>query len=111
MEALFSYKLVERFSISKASRWINQLEMLKAFHLKPFEERTLFRVLKVVGENREEILYDMQENLFNHFDFEHTDINLDWTSLVLYGDKCRLGKYGYSRDHRPDKRQLTLGLA
>jgi transposase len=29
----------------------------------------------------------------------------------LYGDKCSLGKYGYSRDHRPDKRQITLGLA
>ena len=111
VEALVSYKLAENFSISKASLWINQSEMLEAFHLKPFEERTLFRVLEVMGENREEILYDVQGCLFNHFDFEHTDINLDWTSLVLYGDKCKLGKYGYSRDHRPDKRQLTVGLA
>jgi len=71
----------------------------------------MFRVLEVLGENREEILYDLQECLFHHFDFEHTDINLDWTSAVLYGNKCKLGKYGYSRDHRPDKKQITLGLA
>ena len=49
--------------------------------------------------------------MFDKYDFEHTDINLDWTSLILYGDKCKLGKYGYSRDHRPDKKQIVLGLA
>jgi len=85
--------------------------MLEAFGLKPFEERTLFRVLETLGDNREEIVHDLQHCLFNTFSFEHTDVNLDWTSLVLYGDKCKLGKYGYSRDHRPDKKQVTLGLA
>jgi transposase len=111
VEAMVSYKLADNFSISKASLWVNQPEMLETFSLKPFEERTLFRVLETVGENREEIIHDLQACLFAKFDFEHTDINLDWTSLVLYGDKCKLGKYGYSRDHRPDKKQITLGLA
>jgi transposase len=36
---------------------------------------------------------------------------MDWTSIVLHGDKSSLGKYGYSRDHRPDKKQVTLGIA
>ena len=36
---------------------------------------------------------------------------MDWTSIVLYGEKCFLGKYGYSRDHRPDKKQITLGVS
>jgi len=111
VEALVSYKLAENFSISKASLWVNQPEMLETFRLKPFEERTLFRVLEILGENREEIIHDIQGCLFNRFQFEHTDVNLDWTSLVLHGNKCKLGKFGYSRDHRPDKRQLTLGLA
>jgi transposase len=43
--------------------------------------------------------------------FGHTDINLDWTSLILYGDKSKLGNYGYSRDHRPDKKQITIGIS
>jgi len=111
IEALVSYKLAENFSISKASKWINQQEMLEAFNLKPFEERTLFRALETVGENRDEILYDIQASLFRKFDFEHTTLNLDWTSLVLHGKKCKLGKFGFSRAHRPDKKQLTLGLA
>ncbi len=59
----------------------------------------------------EEIIADIQDRLFQIYNFEHTDINLDWTSLVLYGDKSKLGKYGYSRDHRPDKKQITVGIS
>jgi len=109
--ALVSYKLTDNFSISKASEWINRGEVLELFELKGFEERTLFRVLETIGENREEIIANIQDCLFEKFDFEHTNINLDWTSLILYGDKSILGKYGYSRDHRPDKKQITVGIS
>jgi len=111
MQSLVSYKLTENQSISKASDWINRKEVLDEFDLKPFEERTLFRALETVGANREQILFDIQDILFSKYDFPHTNTNMDWTSFVLYGDKCPLGKYGYSRDHRPDKKQITVGLA
>ncbi len=110
IKALLSYKLTENFSISKASEWINRNEVLETFDLEKFEERTLFRALENIGKNREEIIANIQDCLFQTYDFEHTDINLDWTSLVLFGDKCKLGKYGYSRDHRPDKKQITIGV-
>ncbi|MBP2144567.1 transposase [Methanofollis sp. W23] len=35
---------------------------------------------------------------------------MDWTSIVLHGTEAHLGKYGYSRDHRPDKKQITVGV-
>ncbi len=109
--ALVSYKLTDNFSISKASKWIIREEVLELFELDEFQERTLFRVLETIGENREEIIADIQDCLFQEFDFEHTNINLDWTSLILYGNKSILGKYGYSRDHRPDKKQITVGIS
>ena len=111
LEALLSYKLTENQSITRAADWINREEVLDAFSLDFFEQRTLYRVLEIIGENREEIMADIQDVLFEVYDFEHTNINMDWTSLVLYGDKCSLGKYGYSRDHRPDKKQITMGLS
>src|SRR3989338_1385055 len=111
IQSLTSYKLTDNFSISRGSDWINKKEILNMFQLKEFEERTLFRVLEIIGKNREEIIADMQDKIFERYDFPHTDANLDWTSLVLYGEKSSLGKYGYSRDHRPDKKQITLGLA
>lgn len=111
IQSLLSYKLTENLSISKASDWINRGEVLEIFDLESFEERTLFRTLETIGKNREEIISDIQDRLFQTYNFEHTDINLDWTSLVLYGDKSKLGKYGYSREHRPDKKQITVGIS
>ncbi len=111
LEALLSYKLTENQSITRASDWINREEVLNTFELDSFEQRTLYRVLEIIGINREEIMADIQDVLFEVYDFEHTNINMDWTSFVLYGNKCPLGKYGYSRDHRPDKKQITVGIS
>ena len=111
VEALVSYKLTENQSVTRAGIWTNRDEVLNTFDLNPFEQRTLYRTLEIIGENREEILADIQDILFDLYDFEHTDINMDWTSFVLYGNKCPIAKYGYSRDHRPDKKQIMFGLA
>ena len=58
--------------------------MLELFDLDTFSERTLYRVLETIGANREEIISDIQDNLFERYDFEHANINMDWTSLVLH---------------------------
>lgn len=111
IQLLISYKLTENLSISKANKWINRKPILDMFKLRPFHEKTLFRTLEMIGNNMEEIIFEIQETLMNKYDFEHTDINMDWSSLILYGDKSKLGKYGYSRDHRPDKKQITFGIS
>jgi len=111
IEALLSYKLTENLSISKASDWINREGVLEEFDLKAFEQRTLFRVLEIIGDNYEEIILDLQDKLISNYEFEHTNINMDWSSLILWGTKAPLGAYGYSRDHRPDKKQIMFGIA
>ena len=111
LKALFSYKLNENFSIKRAHEWINHAEVLEIFDLEPFGERTLYRILETIGAHKDEIISDLQDTLFERYDFEHTDINMDWTSIVLHGNEANLGKYGYSRDHRPDKKQITLGVS
>ena len=111
IEAMITYRLTENQSISRASDWINRQEVLKLFELSAFEERTLFRVLEIAGDNYEEILHLLQTTIFQLYNFPHTDINMDWTSFVLWGTKAELGKYGYSRAHRPDKKQITIGIS
>jgi transposase len=89
IQALLSYRLTENLSISKASGWINRGEVLETFNMEKFEEWTLFRTLETIGKNREEIISDIKDRLFQTYNFKHTDLNLDWTSLVLYGDKSK----------------------
>jgi len=111
IEALLTYRLTENESICRGSDWINRPHVLQEFDLRKFEERTLFRALEIAGENHEEIIFLLQKNLFSQYEFPHTDINMDWTSFVLWGTKAELGRYGYSRDHRPDKKQITVGIS
>lgn len=110
IQALVTYRLTENLSISCASDWINRPKVLNEFKLDSFDEKTLFRALALLGENKEHIILDIQTAIFNRYNFEHTNTNMDWTSFVLYGEKCPLGKYGYSRDHRPDKKQIAVGV-
>ena len=110
VEAVISYRLTENLSLSRASDWINRDEVLLEFGLDKFEQRTLFRAIETIGENYQAVILDIQDILFKKYDFNHTDVNMDWSSLILWGDKSALGKYGYSRDHRPDKKQITFGV-
>ena len=85
LKALISYKLTDNFSIKRSHEWITRPEVLAEFALPEFSERTLYRALEVIGANKEEIIFDIQDMLFARYDFEHTDINMDWTSIVLHG--------------------------
>lgn len=111
IQALISYRLTENHSITRAADWINRKEVLETFNIDSFEQRTLYRVFEIIGENYEEIMLGIQDSIFRIYDFPHTNANFDWTSIVLYGNKCPIGKRGYSRDHRPDKKQITVGLS
>ena len=110
VEALISYKLSENLSLTRGSDWINRIDVLEEFGLSSFGQKTLYRAIEIIGENYQEIILDLQDILFAQYDFNHTDVNIDWSSVILWGDKASLGKYGYSRDHRPDKKQVTFGI-
>ncbi len=111
IQAVISYKLTENMSLSRASDWINRIDVLEEFGLKQFEQRTLFRAIETIGENYQTIILDIQDILFSKYDFSHTDVNMDWSSLIIWGDKSAIAKYGYSRDYRPDKKQVTFGVS
>ena len=110
IKALAAYKLSDNFSIKRAHSWLMQPETREYYNLPSFTGKTLYRLLEMLGQNSAFIISGLQERIFSRCQFEHTDVNLDWTSLVLHGSASPLGKYGYSRDHRPDKLQITLGI-
>ncbi len=110
VEALISYKLSENLSLTRGSDWINRPEVLEEYKIGSFEQKTLYRAIEIIGENYQEVILDLQDILFSQYDFNHTDVNMDWSSLILWGVKAKLAKYGYSREHRPDKKQITFGI-
>ena len=56
-----------------------------------------------------EVLTHLRRSLFSMYDLEHTDVNIDTTSVAVYGKGTGLYDFGYSRDRRSDLRQVNFG--
>lgn len=108
---LVSHKLHFSKSINDASEWLNQPHISNEFNLSENVPKTYYRVLETIGRHDKSILTLLQNRIRELYPLENTDLNMDWSSLVLHGDKASLGEYGFSRDHRPDKKQLTFGVS
>lgn len=68
--------------------------------------RSLDYLAKVKGQIERALFYQ----LCDLFSLKLNLVFYDITSSYFEGNKCRLAKFGYSRDRRPDKRQILLGL-
>ncbi|MFH1641586.1 MAG: IS1634 family transposase [Nanoarchaeota archaeon] len=109
-KGMITFKFEHNLSIHKCGEWINQPHILNQFQLKLFHEKALYRTLETLGQNEELVITGIQDKLFSKYKFKHTDSNLDWSSLVLHGKASPLGRFGFSSDHRPDKRQIAFGI-
>jgi transposase len=109
---LVSYKMTEDLSVSRCHQWMttNPL-LLEHLHLSVFGDDTLYRCLEKIGENRQTILRHILQILKEHHDVGLDMVFMDWTSSHFEAKPTDLIKYGYSRDHRPDLPQITIGLA
>lgn len=74
-------------------------------------KRNLFRAIEKLGSRKAKKLFESIVDSFEKkigVDFSQT--NVDFSSSFFVGNNCKLAKHGYSRDHRPDKPQIKLGL-
>jgi len=111
VRGMLAYKLGDNFSVLRAGEWLNSPAVLEHYELREFNSRALYRAVELLGQQRERIILELQDAILRLCHLPSTDIVMDWTSLVYYGDELKLAKYGYSRDHQPGERQLTLGVA
>jgi len=51
----------------------------------------------------------VRDSPFGIYDLEHTDVNIDTTSVSVYPKRSKLFNFGYSGDKRPDLRQVNFG--
>jgi len=55
----------------------------------------------------EEALFDRRRDLFSHLDL----VFFDTTSIYFEGEGgSELGRYGHTKDHRPDRKQMIVGI-
>ena len=72
------------------------------------EEGEITGVPRRIKDEIEERLFDQRRDLFSEIDL----IFFDTTSIYFEGQGGQtLGRHGYSKDHRPDLKQMIVGLA
>ncbi|MDR1405451.1 MAG: hypothetical protein LBJ20_07810 [Candidatus Methanoplasma sp.] len=110
--AIISYRLTENYSAEGCGRWLSSEEVRNEFGIrKEVSSRTINRAVETVGKRMPEILSKVRDSLFSLYDLEHTDVNIDTTSVSVYSKQSSLFRFGYSRDKRPDLRQVNAGIA
>ena len=108
---LVSYKMTENLSVSRCHQWMTNPLFLEYLQLSDFGDDALYRGLGILGENRHLILRHLLHIFKQEHDVGLDMVFLDWTSIHFEAKPTELIKYGYSRDHRPDRPQVTIGLA
>jgi len=109
------------YAIIKAlitNRLENPLSKNKAFDYiqKDYPEKIvckkedLYHAMDVLEVNKENIEFELFNQLKKLFKLDLSKAHYDVTSSYFEGHKCEIATYGYSRDHRPDKEQIIIGL-
>ncbi len=109
---MVSYKLTEDHSTIQCHTWMNNNPLLlQELHLDPFGKDALYRGLGIIGKNRHHILHHLLIMMKTEFGIGLDMVFMDWTSIHFEAKISDLIRYGKSRDHRPDRPQVTMGYA
>ena len=71
---------------------------------KGISQRTINRALETLGDHSDDIIVELWKGLDSRYHFENTDINIDCSTIVIYGPNAELGEIGYPRDFRDQSR-------
>jgi len=109
VEIMTFNRLIEPKSKLKVSEWYKTQYFRETLNNEiPLQNfyRSLDHLMKI-KESLENALYFKLTNLLT------LDLSLvfyDMTSSYFEGSACDISDYGYSRDHRPDRKQINIGL-
>ena len=74
------------------------------------EKQWIYRSLDKLAENKERVEIQVLKNLKKSLGLSLDLVFYDLTSTYFEGIGPKLAMYGYSRDHRPDKKQIIVGV-
>ena len=102
-------RLTHSVSVLQISNMIDP-EILSYFGLSKISDRPLNRTVAKIGQALP-VIQARYQNFLERNDFVGKIQSLDWTSAMLEGSMSELAAYGYSKDKRPDKRQIGIGIS
>ncbi|MEM4058809.1 MAG: hypothetical protein QXZ12_08860 [Thermoplasmata archaeon] len=84
---------------------IEELEMKKI----P-SERSIYRSLEKMGRIFS-VLLERYQNFLNDHNLADTEQFIDFSASYFVGSRSDMSAFSYSKDHRPDKMQISFGIS
>ncbi|EQD67659.1 transposase, partial [mine drainage metagenome] len=109
VKVLLNNKLTYSTSVLQIPNMLDP-EVLPYFSLNHISDRSLNRTVEKIGRFFP-IIQERYQNFLEKKNLVDKIQNLDWTSASLEGTMTELAAYGYSKDKRPDRRQIAIGLS
>ena len=112
-------EIVKLLMYNKMTHSVSVNQILNIYPEETFEElkmkktpseRSLYRTIEKTGDNSALILEKYHQFIKKH-DLISNKQFMDWSSSYFEGNNSEMGMHGHSRDHRPDKKQITFGVS
>jgi len=104
--AMIAQRVLEPASKLATHRLFNTSTLGSAFNVADANKEELYKALDwLLGQQNR-----IEKRLVKQHLQDGSMVLFDLTSTYLEGRQCELAKYGYSRDHRPDRMQVEIGL-
>jgi len=103
--ALALQRLIEPGSDLQGSSWMSRVVGLEGIEL-----QQLYRTCTFLAENKEWIERELYLRERTLFDSSVDLVFFDTTSTYFEGRPSSLKRYGFSKDHRPDRVQIVVGV-
>lgn len=102
-------RLLDPSSKLQVSEWV-RTQVIDEVYPHEIPLHHYYRSLDYVMEHKASLEEGVLWSVNDIFNIDLSLVFYDLTSSYFEGDCCPLSHYGYSRDHRPDRRQIEIGL-
>ncbi len=107
--AMVINRLVDPLSKLAAHEWLSRIYLPELEPgIPPLHH--LYRSLDYLVQAKERLEEAIYRQITDLLSLRLNLVFYDLTSTYFEGGQCSLAQYGYSRDHRPDRKQVTIGL-
>ncbi len=112
VETMVINRCVDPLSKLGVTRWIERTcyKEMKGYHDLPLDVTYFYRSMDHLLKIKDDLELSIFEKLRNLFSINVKLTFYDITSTFFYSDSCPISKNGYSRDNRPDREQIIIGV-
>jgi len=112
VKALVSYKMTtDGVSIRRFDEFLSDPRYRSVYGVGDCDPKSLYRICDRLGENIDLIIKHINSVLKDSYGVDYGTVFTDWTALFFEARTTNIIKFGHSKDHRPDRPQVSVGLS